>query len=219
MALEDTKEKLRESLHNTLLKIQESPSYGQLKEKYEGLSPRAQKGVWIVLILIVGLILLSFPLSYFSTSKDNMAEFEELRQTTRHLLRVEREASQIQNFESSVTPDSLQSRLDGALAMINLVPEQRTGSQPFVTPPNERKLIPAGVQQTGLTYKFQNLNVTQLAEIGRQIENIDSQVRIWSLKLQPAQDPKYLNAEFNVMLLSLPSGNLETENQALGRGN
>lgn len=206
MNFDDLKEKLIENLRAAWAKIEDSSTYAQFMEKYEELSPQAQKGVQIGAVALAAMLVLSIPMSYLSTASENLASFEEVRELTRDLLKTERKARNLPDYGQGVAGDALRSRIESIIDQAKVQPDQKSNLDSFsASSPAETRMIPKGVTQTGFAVTIKKLNLKQIADISRGLDTIDSSVRIWSFSMEPnAQDAKYFDVVFQVLGFSVP---------------
>jgi hypothetical protein len=85
MALENVTDQIKEKFAELTAKIQESPLYNSLRERFETLTPAAQRGIVAGAAALVVLLLISYPYSDFSASSQNVEAYNENRALLRQL--------------------------------------------------------------------------------------------------------------------------------------
>lgn len=205
MTLEDLKDQVRERATEIWDRIQESPAYNNLREKYETLSPGAQKGLQLAAIGIVVLTLASIPYSYLSTSSDYVAEFENSRSLIRSLLRASRLASEASTVPSAMSGEELKSQLQSQMSTYSLLPEQIGGVIDLDTRTLGNSLAPRGIQQQGIGLSLKKLNLKQVTDIGYQLQGLNPSIKMAGLEVTASTpDPHYFDVLYKFVIYSMP---------------
>ncbi len=205
MALEDFKDKLQDQLAELRSKIEESPIYHSIRERYENLSPSAQRTLALSL-LAGGIIFFCYiPYAYFSSSSVLVSEFNEKRSMIRQLLRASRLASQAGTVSNPPEISALQSTIMNRLARFNLLPEQSAGINIVSAAALGGSLAPAGITQEGLSVNLKQLNLKQVVDIGYDLQNLAQGVRLVGMNMSPtAADTRYFDVIFHIARFSMP---------------
>jgi hypothetical protein len=203
MALEDVKDQIKEKFSELWGRVQESPAYNNFSEKYETLSPTAQRGIKIGAIALAFLILVSIPFSYFSSSSSSDADYEGTLQLIRSLLRASRMVNA--NLPPPVSPDDFKASLQGDIAEFNLLPEQ-VGAVEDLNPENLGvALAPKSIIQQGVSVALKKLNLKQVVEIGYRLQGKNASVKLVGLDVRAsAPDPHYFDVIYQMVIYSLP---------------
>lgn len=203
MAFEDLKERLQTELKGQWEQFQETSLYVQMKERYENLTPVMQKVTVTGIVLLLLYIVLSFPLSYFSTSTDYITQFEDTRQTIRDMLKASREAQETPDIPTPPNTSELKTQVDAQIAAARLLPEQILATE--IT--DEKPLsLPGNLSQGVLKIALSKLNLRQIVDLGYQFQSISTAVKMTDMILEMnPQDPRYYNATYELAILSVPS--------------
>ena len=203
MALDDIKEKVQTGLKEQWERFQESPSYIQIKERYENLSPTMQKVTLVAVGLILTYIIFAMPLSYFSKSGDSISEFENSRQTIRDLLKASREAQDVPDIPAPPSIDSLKMQIDSQVQAARLLPEQIIGTEILSEKP---VLFPENLSQGLLKVSLGKLNLRQILDLGFGFQTISPSVKVTDLVMEAnSQDPRYYDVQFKLAVLAVPT--------------
>jgi hypothetical protein len=203
MAFEDFKEQVQSELKNRWEQFQETSLYIQTRERYENLSPNAQKITLAGIATVLALILISFPWGYFSQSSQSIAGFEEKRSLIRQLLKSTRESQEAPNLPVPPDVNSLKNQVESQIQAARLLPEQKRA----VTPMDEKtRLIPGNLSQGSLVISLAQLNLRQIIDLGHQFQSISPSVKMTDLDIQAsAKDPHYFDVIYKLAVLSVPS--------------
>jgi hypothetical protein len=68
MNLDDIKDQLKERLHAVMARAQESSAWMQAQERFDSLSPNAQKAIIAGVAVLAAFAILAFPWMYYSAS-------------------------------------------------------------------------------------------------------------------------------------------------------
>ncbi|MBK9322755.1 MAG: hypothetical protein IPM97_07390 [Bdellovibrionaceae bacterium] len=202
MNLDDIKDNFKSQFSQIFARIEESSFYNQMKDRFENLSPTNQKLTLMAAGMFAALFVISIPYSYYSTSDDYIFEFEEKRHLIRELLKVSRESSEVPDIPTAPSGDTLRSTIENQLRMANLLPEQMRGLD--VTSA-ETSLVPKNLLETGLRVSLAKLNLRQIVDIGYNIQNISSSVKMNDVLISANnEDPQYFDVEFKLFTLAVP---------------
>lgn len=205
MAFEELQDQIKEKLTEAWERVEESPTYNNLREKYETLSPNAQKGLIAGTVLFFALILLSFPYSYYSGSSTYIEEFESNRGLIRSLLKASRIASDT-STPISVLPHELKSRIQNDLSTLQLLPEQVGGVIDLDVSTLGGAVAPASIKQDAVGVSLKKLNLKQVVDIGFQLQKISPSVKMVGLEvIAGSPDPHYFDALYKLVIFSMPS--------------
>lgn len=205
MNLDALKEQILDRLRTLWGQIRETSAFINLSAKYEELSPNVQKLINIGAVLLVLLIVFSIPLSYLSTSSDNVSLFEEYKQTLRDLLQVQRELAQAPDVPQSPPPDQIKSRIQQILTESGVAPEQIREVRDVDTSGDPATLaIPASVRQAGVSTTLIKLNLKQVVDIGYQIQNIGPNLYVTSIDMTAnKEDVHYYDIIYRIVGFSV----------------
>lgn len=205
MAFEDLKDKLQDGIAEFRNKIEESPAYHSVRERYENLSPSSQRALLLSLIAGALIFFCYIPYSYFSSSNVSVSEFNEKRGLIRQLLRASRLASQAGSVTNPPEIGTLQSTITTRLAQFSLLPEQTAGINIVSAAALGGSLAPAGIVQEGISVNLKQLNLKQVVDIGYDLQNLAQGVRLVGLSMSPTPtDTRYFDVIFQIARFSMP---------------
>ncbi len=208
MNLDDLKDSLKSQFSQIFARIEESSFYNQMKDRFENLTPSHQKLTLMGAGALAALVVISIPYSYYSTSSDYIFEFEEKRQLIRELLKVTRESSEVPDIPTAPSGEILRSTIENQLRMANLLPEQMRSLDVTAA---ETNLVPKNLLETGLRVSLAKLNLRQIVDIGYNIQNISTSVKMNDVNISANnEDPQYFDVEFKLVTLAVPQFNQET---------
>lgn len=208
MNLDDLKDQLNEKLTAAWGELQENSTFNTLRERYQTLSSNAQKGVQVGAALLVLLILIYIPFSYFSSSSTYVEDFEANRSMIRSLLEASRNSRLPPPLPAGQDPERLANRVKMVLGGFRLLPEQIGEVETLANNP-AGGLVPPSIQQAGVAVQLKTLNLTQVMEIGQRLQSLDSGTKLVGMEIQASKAKKdYLDVVFRIVNFSL---NLQTE--------
>lgn len=200
--LDNFTEQLKASGTRIGQQIQESPAYQQAQDRYESLSPSAQKLVGIVGAIFLLIVLLFYPLTKLSTSQESLALFQEKRDLIRDLFRTYREASSAPNIPVPPPAEQLRASIENAIARAELLPEQKLG---VMSGTSEGRLIPASLVTAVFEVKLAKLNLKQIVDIGASLVGISESVKMKDMLINAnAQDTRYYDVTYKLYSLNVP---------------
>lgn len=183
-------------------KIQDSPLYAQAMDRYENMSPLAQKIFILSSILVVLFSLFFIPMSNFSNSQLSLSNFEEKRNLIRELYKTYRESSTVPQIEVPPSYENLRSSIDAIISQAQLIPEQNLG---MIEVAPEGRLIPANLVSNVLQLKLAKLNLKQIVDIGTSILALSNSVKMKDLFITAnKQDTRYYDVTYMMYSLKVP---------------
>ncbi|MEZ0391523.1 MAG: hypothetical protein ACAH59_04865 [Pseudobdellovibrionaceae bacterium] len=203
MAFEDLKERLVSEFKSQWEQFQDSSLYILAKERYENFTPIQQKLSLVGIALFFTYLLLSLPLSFYSSSSEHVAEFEGKRQLIRDILKVSKETSEGPNLP--VPPDvaSLKSQIDAELQNARLLPEQIKGTEETS---EKVKLDTKNLFQGAVKVTLAQLNLRQIIDLGHKFQSINPSVKMTDLQMVAnAKDGRYFDVVYKLAVLNVPS--------------
>ena len=124
--MESLKEYLTERFKAYRNQLENSESYINLKQRYEGLSPTAQKSIRYGFVFCLLYSIYSIPSSYTSSAREKLSFFRENRELTRQMIQASRiTGSGTQPISSTMTMDQLKSRVNTRMDYEQLLTEQK----------------------------------------------------------------------------------------------
>lgn len=220
MALEDVKDQLRDQFIELKSRIEESAAYNSMRERYENLSPGAQRGLILGLSLFAVFVMMYIPYSYFSTSSEYVVDYNDKRQLIRKLLQASRTASQSGAVSNPPATESLVGTIQGRLSSFGLLPDQTSSVQPIGGDELGGGFAPPGITQEGVRVDLLSLNVKQVVDIGYDLQNLMQGVRLVGLTMNPnAKDRRYFDVSYKIARFSIPGvgeGSAETSTPPAG---
>ncbi len=205
MIIADLKEQLVEKLTQVWGQIQENPSYTNIKEKYDALSPNGQKLSLLGLVTLVLLIILSVPMGYYSSASSNLDQFEFKKGLIRELFHLQHATSELPPLPMTVSAMDLAAQARAKLEGARLQGEQIKSIQPY------DKALPGinkPILQNAIEVSLKKLNLTQVKDIGVLLQNLPN-VKLIALNIV-ASEPAlpgihYFDASYRLTNFSLPA--------------
>ena len=199
--LRELYEQLLDQFQTQWNKFTETTFYIQVRERYEDLSAPKQKIVQAAAALVAFLVLLSVPLSYFSTASDEMTRFETLRELTRDLLRVTRtqNAPSVESMSSSQLAGKIRDELRG----FRLSEDQIKKVEPI--PANQMallKLAPAQIQEDGVEVTVLGLNLKQIVDVSHRLANMGETTKLSGMSIQSTAKAGFFDLTMQVSAFS-----------------
>ncbi len=206
MILDDIRDKSLETLQSIKGRLEESDSYARLKERYDSFSPTTQKAIVAATALVIALVILQFPKSFYDAGSENLALFEENRDLILNLYRVKRLAVTTPQGPAPLQAPELESRARNAVTSARVQPEQIKGISNFDNAgPRSSSFIPKEVTQAGVEVRLANLNLSQIVDIGHALTNIGA-AKIVGLDIRPGNSVgNYFDATFKVVSFNFPA--------------
>lgn len=183
-------------------KIKESELYQKLDEKYNSLSPRGQKITRYAAVVFFILLLLFYPLSHFSISKDLITEYESKRDLIRDMFKTYRESSGQVHMPLAPSSNQLIDQVKNQLNAAQLLPQQ-IRSISSIEP--EGKLIPKNLVEHVVSVELSDLNLRQTVEIGTQLANISTSIKLKDLSISAnPQRSGYFDVVYKIYAFNIP---------------
>lgn len=216
MNLDDLKEQLQGIVRKIGDTLEEQPTYVQLKERFESLSPRMQKLTILGGCIFAWLIVLSIPWGWNSNAQLSVENFESRRSLIRDLLKVSREAADVPNIPPPPPIESLRGDIEGRMRSVNLLPEQIKGIE---NASSTSRLLPAEKSTGSLNIVLSKLNVQQVVEAGTQLTRISPSIKMVGLQMKAnAEDRRYFDVTYRLTALSVPDLSAPPSDEPPSRG-
>lgn len=200
--LEELKDQLKSTFQSAWEKIQDSESYQQLSDKYQSLSPAGQKVAQAVTAILIAGIVFYSPISQLQISSELLTQFEDKRTLIRDMFKTYRESSGGLQIAPAPQVTELISSIQSSLQSAKLIPEQIIEVNPSQS---EGRLIPSSLQQAVVEVKLAKLNLRQVVDIGLQLANISSAVKVKDMMMQAnAEMAGYFDVSYKLYALKVP---------------
>jgi hypothetical protein len=207
MALDDLKDKIKEQSAEVWSRIESSPLYSNLKEKFETQSPRIQKSIITGAVALIALVLLSFPLSYFNLSANSTKDYDSNRNMLRNLLRASRLASEAASLPTVYSVSDLKSQVQSQLGSFALKPQQIGGMIDLDINSLGTPLAPKSINQSGVGVSLKQLNLKQVVDIGFELQKLNASVKIAGMEIAAGSpDPHYFDVLYKLIIFTMPEG-------------
>jgi type II secretory pathway component PulM len=208
-------EKLRDQGTELWGRIQETSLYMNLREKYEGLNPRAQKGIIAGALLLAALFLFSFPYSYISSSSDSLSTFEDNRSIIRELLKASGTLREPSPLPPEIPAQELAANITRSLEEFHLVAEQVSQPQPIAE--KLTNLVPDQVKQTSLSLQLKKLNLKQIVEISHRLQTLSPGTKVIGMDVHENTSSHYFDVTYRIANFSVPMPGMD-DLKAPGKG-
>ncbi|GEM_PF-3418460 len=195
------KTRLQDDLKTTLLKIQENPSYQNLKDKWEELPQNTKKIIFIVTPFIIVLMLILPSYLSYSESENVLTEVQDKQGLIKILMLTQKDVNLAPAMNTDISLTGVKSRIENQILSDDLLPEQKQEVQisTQVSPDG----IYSAIAKNALIVNLKNLTLRQAVTISSQIEAINALVKINTLNLSASVDnPGYLNLILEIITLN-----------------
>ncbi|MCB0349748.1 MAG: hypothetical protein KDD38_01110 [Bdellovibrionales bacterium] len=205
MALDDLKDKIKEQAAETWSRIESSPLYNNLKEKFETQSPGVQKAIVSGVAIFIALILLSFPISDINSSSTSIEDYDSSRSLLRSLLRASRLASEASSVPPPFSVADLKAQVQSQLGSFALKPEQVGGVIDLDINSLGTPLAPKTINQSGIGVSLKKLNLKQVVDIGFEFQKLNASVKIAGMEIAAGTpDPHYFDVLYKLIIFTMP---------------
>lgn len=202
MNFDDLKEQLLSLLRRLGERIQDTPAYGQLKDRFDGLSPSMQKTTVLAGVVLAFLIVLSLPWSWYGESHTAMEGFDERRNVIRELLKVSREAAEVPDIPTAPPVESLKADVQNRAKQANLLDEQIKSIETVAAAGG---LVPSDKSAGGLVVTLWKLNLRQLVDVGGQLSRLNPSVKMTGVEIAAnKEDAHYFDVVYRLTALAVP---------------
>lgn len=185
MNFDDIKDRIKAELQKAWESFQETSFYNQLRDRYENMTPAMQRLSIIATILVVVGILLSFPLSYYSSSANYMDEFLSKRSLIVDLLKAVQESQSV-NTNDTLKADlnMLTTQIDTSLKNTDLSPDQVSPAEIIQEKSN---IIPQNLNGGLIRVKLSKLNIRQVSDFGYQFQNLHPRLKLKDMIIEASE--------------------------------
>lgn len=205
MNFDDLKDQLLSLYHRLMERVQDSAMYNQLKDRFDALTPQAQKTTVLGGAVVIYLMLLLIPYSWYSETSDAVTAFEERRNVIRELLKVSREIAEIPDIPVPPPTESLKVDAQARAREANLIDEQVKSVE--VTPDGSA-LISNDKSAGSVTVQLSKLNLRQLVDVGSKLSRLNPSVKLTALEVQATKEnPHYFDVSYKMVALAVPEVN------------
>lgn len=205
MNFAEAKDQLVERLASSWGEFQETSTYATIRERYDGLSPVAQKGALALVAVFFALIVLTLPWSYFSSSSTYVESFESRKALIKKLFRANRAADAVRDAPQPISGGELQTRIQGKLTSLGLGDQIGSVAPYDNAAGGARPGIPKGVLQNGVSVALKNLNLRQAVDVGYQMNALDSSTKLVGVEVAAtAANAHYFDVTYKFVSFSTP---------------
>lgn len=202
MNFDDIKERILSLLRRIAERIQDTPFYGQMKDRFDGLSPSMQRLSVLMVVLAGFLIILIFPWTWYGESQDIVNAFEERRNVIRELLKVSREATDVPDIPMAPPIETIRTDLQARMKDLNLLDEQ---IKSIDSSGSSSKLIPADKTEGGLAVSLAKLNLRQVVDVGSLLTRLSPSLKVTDLEMKAnREDARYFDVIYRLTALAVP---------------
>jgi hypothetical protein len=209
-ALQNLAENLSNQFKDLATKIQDSPAFQQIKEKYDDLPSTQQKLVLALTLGIVIFFVFSIPYDNWSRSDESLTQFETERNLINQLHLVMKESSEGTVYTPAPPVGQVKTDLEMRLQQFQLVAEQIGNIQ--VDMSSTANVIPLGSQEGSIKLPLKKLNLRQLVDIVTELQRMHMGVKLVNFKVDSnLTDPRYLDALLDFIVIKVPQIQVEAE--------
>jgi hypothetical protein len=181
MALDNVSDRINEIFSKITGRIQESSAWNQITEKYNSLSPIAQKLSLIGASFLVILILLAIPGTFYFSSQSNLSEYEDRQALIHQLFHVTHAAAALPPSPANISSLDLQAQARNSLSAAHLLPEQIISVTDFTA---SIAGVPKTLEQAGAIISLAKLNLKQMVDIGSDLQLIHPMARLIGVEVK-----------------------------------
>ncbi len=216
MAFEGLKDQLKEQWLDLAAKVQESSAYNTLRERYESQSTSVQRAILVAAVAFAALILLSFPMSYISTSSEYLSQFEENQSLINGLLAAAQSSKAPPPLGAPMSTSQLRDLVTRTLQSTQILPEQVGDMQEMAKDP-DGKLAPEIVQQSGLAAQVKDLNLKQILTVANAFQNLGGSTKLMGIDIvQSAKQTHYYDLTVRIVNFGLTPSMAAEEDSGKG---
>jgi hypothetical protein len=203
--LNDILAQIKDALMARWDQFQESDTYISLREKYDNLPPKGQNLVIFASFILVFLVIVGIPYSWFSSSQNYISGFEDTKNTISDLLEVSQEIKNIPPQGTGITGADLKMKVDHILSEKGLGKDQIAAvNETQFTNPQGSNLIPAQINAAGVETSLKKLTLKQIVDIGYEFERISPTVKVLNLEIKATpEDVHYYDVQYRVSSFSV----------------
>ena len=207
MNLDDLKEQFLEQLNAYKERIQDTPVYNQIKERYDDLPPRNQKLVLISGILLVSYIVLSIPFGSLGEASNKIEKYESTKSTLASLRKVSDQLSAIPNPPAAPASSSLSNSIKSMILSEGVSEEQILSAQTFSEEnTGQFNSVPKAAEITGVRLSLKKLNIKQITSLLYKAQRQARPAKITHLKMSPeGSEAGFFNLNFEIRGFNLPA--------------
>jgi hypothetical protein len=216
-ALQDLGEKLSQQFQELIHKVQDSTLYQKIKEKYDDLPQHLQRLVLIFLYAVGVFFVFSFPYDNWSRSSESLVQFQSQRDLINELHQVVKESAEGIVFIPAPPVGQIKTDIEMRLQQFQLSADQMGPLQ--VDLASSDALIPKNRQEGSIKVPLRKINLRQLVDIVAEVQRLHMGVKLINFKVDSnINDPRYLDAMLDFVVVKIPQINMEPEPPAEGKG-
>ena len=211
MALEDLRDRVKESVQAQWSQFQETSFFQQAKESYENLTPSAQLLAKIVAGFLVSAIAVLPPLLWYVGSMSNVSEFVSRRALLKDVLRVIKQMGETPTLIPQFSDADVKSKVQEVLGTFQFLPEQlkETTESNFET--SSGGMIPKSLLQRGVTVRLHKLNVRQIIDLGFRLQTLPEGMKVTVMETERSPgESHYYDVHFRVVSFALAESGAKT---------
>lgn len=200
--MNDIKEKLHSEWVRTVERLEDNSTFVNLRDRFQSQSPITQKVILSFIFILIGYVVLSTPLTWYSSASENIDRFESQRSLIRDLFKVQKEVASTPDIAVPPPAISLKSSVESIIQSAGLLPEQTKGIQ--ILPPQGTELVKLQQTDGAIEVNLLQLNLRQLVDLGYQFQSISTSVKLKDLIVQAsAQDAHYFDVIYRLLILKV----------------
>lgn len=208
---ENVRDQIREKVMLAFDRLWDLPITQKIKERYDELSPIAQKASLMGSLSLIVIVLFYAPISSIFEVDDIILQFEEKRDLTRDLLRVSRDAGQIPALPMAEPAAMLESKIRTELSREQLIPEQIKN----ISQVDANSKLLGGVAGDALEVALIKLNIRQIVNIGYVLSRIGQSAKLEDLIIRANPEmPGYFDVDYKIVTLKAPEPSIDSSEEA-----
>lgn len=202
MLFEDQIEQLKELGQVLKEKVQESSLYVTVYERYTSLSPSMQKLCIVALVFLFSFLLLSAPIAKFSTSAQNLEDFQTQKNLTQSIIQKARQSNASVKTPKQFNQQELQRTLVSynKSPLISIMEEQSNLS----TTANNSSPSISGAESKIFTVTNKNVNAEQALNQTYSLKKLNKSLVIKEVRFEASKEnPGYFTHNIQIENLYL----------------
>ena len=198
MNFEDFKGPAKEWIQTRTRQLQESKSYTQIRERYEGLSDRTQKLIQYSLIFLFFLFLYSIPAGFLDSASEQMEFFSENRKLSQGIIKSLSSSPTSPSY--SLPSSQLKMEVERVLTQQSILDNQAQISISNKKIPNS--IAPSSFRKNVLKATINEINLQQAVILAEKLDEIKGS-RLVNLSMMASdKDPHFFKVDYDLVSLS-----------------
>ena len=211
----DLKEQLKDQWYKVQEKIEDNPSFNQLKEIYDNLPSLYQRILLFGSIAFVLFLIVLLPLRSFISSLQYESKYNENKKMIQSLMEAQIEKSTGFLLPSSFDLFTEEKKIKKSLNRFAIFKEQKSQFTSFEVP---KALKPSPLSAEGIDIHLKNLNLTEVVQIGHKLQNATPYIQLIGLEMKESlEHPFYFDVNYKLSSFYMKKSEKEKSNRKKNR--